>query len=219
VNNQKLNNVLIPNEVRNQGSASKASRFFKDPNTNWKYIAIVVVVGLVALTGILAYQNFCPTSEEIVLLETPGEKTPEETPEAPEQPQISASWKTYKNEEYGFEVIIPDSWKGYLILEETWNGVTLDGKSTKFQGPEIIIRHPEWTTEQLWQDVPIMVFTKNEWKLIEANSLNVSAAPIGPSKLGENQKYVFALPPRWVGFYDALGQEEAVEITKTFIVE
>jgi len=81
MNNQKLNNIL------------------KDPNTNWKYIAIVVVVGLVALTGILVYQNFWPTSESVSLLETPI--TEKETPE------VLANWETYKNEKYRFEISYP----------------------------------------------------------------------------------------------------------------
>jgi hypothetical protein len=44
----------------------------------------------------------------------------------------------------------------------------------------------------------------------------VSAAPITPSKLGENAKFVFALPPRWIGFADALGQDEAKDVPKSF---
>jgi len=63
MNNQKLNNIL------------------KDPNTNWKYIAIVAVVGLIALSGILVYQHFWPSP--VQLLETPmtEQETPEETPD------------------------------------------------------------------------------------------------------------------------------------------
>ncbi|NOQ67967.1 hypothetical protein GQ568_00830, partial [Patescibacteria group bacterium] len=34
----------------------------------------------------------------------------------------------------------------------------------------------------------------------------------------ENNKYVFALPPRWIGFADALGQDEAQKIVGTFKV-
>ena len=127
--------------------------------------------------------------------------------------------KLYENKKYGFHVSIPDSWEGYSILTKTWEGVTLDGKSTKFEGPEIVIRSPKWTTEQLWQDVPIMIFTKNEWGLIEDNNLNISAAPVGPSMLGENKEYVFALPPRWIGYTDALGQMDAADIVRTFIAK
>ena len=78
------------------------------------------------------------------------------------------------------------------------------------------MRNPNWTGPLSWQDIPIMMFTKDEWQLIEATLLSVSAAPIGPGKLGENGQYVFALPPRWIGFTDALGQDEAREIVKTF---
>jgi len=126
-----------------------------------------------------------------------------------------ADWKNYTNEKYGFEVTLLDSWKGYSILTESWHGLTLDDNSTQYQGPEIIIRNPKWSVGQYWQDIPVMVFTKEEWKLIEAGNLNVSAAPIGPDKLDENQRYVFALPPRWVGFSDTLGQDEAQAIAST----
>ena len=129
----------------------------------------------------------------------------------------TTDWQTYRNEEYGFEIILPNTWRGYSILEEDWSGRTLAGEDTEFfEGPQIVIRHPEWTVTQLWQDIPIMVFTKNEWNLIEENNLNVSAAPIGPSKLGENQEHVFASPPRWIGYTDNLGQDEAGEIIETF---
>jgi len=37
----------------------------------------------------------------------------------------------------------------------------------------------------------------------------VSAAPIGPAELGRNKSYVFALPPRWIGFWaDVKGMDE-----------
>ena len=97
MNNQKLNNIL------------------KDPNTNWKYIAIVAIVGLTALSGILVYQNFWPASQDISLPKGPvaEEKTPEKTPEileTPEQPQVPTGWKTYRNEKYGFEFQYPAAW-------------------------------------------------------------------------------------------------------------
>jgi len=122
---------------------------------------------------------------------------------------------TYRNEDYGFELTLPDSWQGYSASTTAWHGQLVDGGSQKFQGPEVIIRNPKWTAKQPWQDLPIMIFTQADWKLVDNETLAVSAAPIGPSKLGENTKYVFATPPRWVGFTDTLGQDEAAEIVKT----
>ncbi|MEI6529029.1 MAG: hypothetical protein WCN88_01315 [Candidatus Falkowbacteria bacterium] len=122
----------------------------------------------------------------------------------------------YKNSEYGFELNLPDSWLGYSIVTENWNGQLLIEPNTKYQGPKILIRNPKWSAKAHWQDIPVLVFTPAEWKLIQEENLGISAAPIGPSKLGENSAYIFALPPRWLGFTDDLGQDEAAEIVKTF---
>ena len=129
-----------------------------------------------------------------------------------------ADWKTYQNEKYGFEMKFPQSWKGYKVFEELWNGTTLDSNSVEYEGPKIVIRNPKWSEDKIWQDIPILVFTKDEWRLIEADNLNIFAAPIAPEKLENNNKYVFALPPRWIGFTDALGQDEAQKIVETFKV-
>ena len=64
-----------------------------------------------------------------------------------------------------------------------------------------------------------MVVTPDIWKLMAGDKMPqiaVSAAPIGPGKIGQNQKYIFATPPRWYGFTDALGGSEAANIVKTF---
>ena len=42
-----------------------------------------------------------------------------------------------------------------------------------------------------------MVFTRAQWDEIEKNRIIVSAAPVGPSALGRNKKFVFALPARY----------------------
>ncbi len=122
----------------------------------------------------------------------------------------------YKNTEYGFELNLPGSWNGYSILKSNWNGTLLTAPGTKYEGPIVTIRNPKWTKENPWQDIPVMVFTPAQWQLVEAEEVGVSAAPIPPSKLGANSKYVFALPPRWIGFTDNLNQIETAEVVKSF---
>ena len=125
----------------------------------------------------------------------------------------------YRNEQYGFGMTFPSGWSGYSVVAGTWQGQTHDeqGETTgTYTGPEIIMRHPQWTAAAPWQDIPVLVFTHDEWALVEQQKFNVSAAPIGPSKLGENAKCVFALPPRWIGFAEALGQDEAAKVPQTF---
>jgi hypothetical protein len=113
----------------------------------------------------------------------------------------------YHNSEYGFCFLLPADWKGYTIVPEKWNGTVLDTQKTE-SGPQLLIRNPQWTESNPWQDIPIMIFTASQWKLVAAEKMAVSAAPIGPSELGSNKNYIFALPPRWIGFTDAQGQDE-----------
>jgi len=111
-----------------------------------------------------------------------------------------------------------NSWKGYSVIQQTWEGHAIDNYQKTYSGPLILIRNPKWSQNAPWQDIPVMVFTPDVWEMVKGPNATVavSAAPIGPSRLGENKNYVFALPPRWIGFTDNLGQGEAQEIIKTF---
>lgn len=131
-------------------------------------------------------------------------------------PAVKNSSYQYRNQKYGFQLDVPESWKGYSAIEDLWEAQLIDNPKIKFHGPKIIIRNPAWTEDRKRQDVPIMIFNKEQWQLVQSGSISLGAAPIGPSKLGENDRYVFALPARWIGFTDDLGQEEAEEVAKTF---
>jgi hypothetical protein len=54
-----------------------------------------------------------------------------------------------------------------------------------------------WTEDNPMQDIPIMVLTLDQWGEVTAEKISVGAAPIPPSELGRNNKYVFALPARY----------------------
>jgi hypothetical protein len=130
--------------------------------------------------------------------------------EAPAQSRAEAPPPTtlvYRNTQYGFCFLLPVDWKGYSIVAETWSGTVLDSQQ-KESGPQLLIRNPKWTVGDPYQDIPIMIFTPRQWKIVAADNMAVSAAPIGPAELGRNKSYVFALPPRWVGFIDAEGIDE-----------
>jgi hypothetical protein len=128
-------------------------------------------------------------------------------PAAPQARVVQSIELNYRNSVYGFCFALPESWKGYTIVAEQWSGTILSSGQA-VQGPQLLIRNPKWTEEKPYQDIPIMVFTAAEWQQVEAVTMSVSAAPIGPSELGHSSRYVFALPPRWIGFYDTLGQDE-----------
>lgn len=127
---------------------------------------------------------------------------------------------TYRNDTYGFTVNLPESWEGFTLVEDTWESNVTDNEAS---GPQISIRHPEWTQEVPRQDIPILVFTMDQWADIEAEKYNVSAAPIPPTELNRNSTYVFALPPRYNFAYPE-GYEEVEDIIdsnplETFDVE
>ncbi len=114
----------------------------------------------------------------------------------------------YNNTEYGFDFTLPEAWKDYTIIEETWQSSNPDIKES---GPEIVIRSPLWTEKEPYQDIPILIFSKDQWTKILKEEFNVSAAPIPPSLLGENSTYVFALPPRY-NFAYPKGYEDVEKI-------
>jgi len=119
----------------------------------------------------------------------------------------------YENTRYGFRFYLPESWKGYTIVEDQWQSAVAGevGTEPAETGPQLLIRHAGWTEQDPRQDIPIMVFTLEQWNALQEGEFFVSAAPIGPRKLGGNSEYVFAIPPRY-NFAFPTGYEEVEEI-------
>jgi len=122
----------------------------------------------------------------------------------------------YENTQYDFGFALPESWKGYTTISEKWEGLSLkdtnEGDVVE-TGPIILIRHPKWTSEEPRQDIPIMIFTIDQWNSLQKGEFHIGAAPIGPTELGRNDNYVFALPARY-NFEFLPGYEEVEDIFK-----
>ncbi len=103
----------------------------------------------------------------------------------------------YKNNTFGFNFSLPDSWQGYSIIKSAWEGNPITATSAKQTGPKLLIRNPKWTSALPYEDIPVMVFTLEQWSSYVAGNFSVSAAPVEATELGRNNLYVFALPPRW----------------------
>ena len=127
-------------------------------------------------------------------------------------PTPNAGGIVYQNTEYGFDFNLPKDWDGYTVIPEKWEGRSLTGEQMIAEtGPKLLIRNPKWTQAAPMQDIPIMIFTIDQWNALQREEFAVSAAPIGPSELGRNSKYVFALPARY-NFSYLTGYEEVEDI-------
>lgn len=118
----------------------------------------------------------------------------------------------YKNLEYGFTLNLPETWEGYT---ESKTPIKLLDKG-EVLGYTVVIRYPKWKENAQTMDIPIQVFTLDQWKKWETNNFEgyPTAAPIGPTERGRNSKYVFATSPRY-NYSFAIGWEEVDEIIKT----
>jgi hypothetical protein len=117
----------------------------------------------------------------------------------------------YKNARYGFLFTLPESWKGFTIVTDKWEGVDSQSGKTVAEGPIILIRSPQWTFKNPRQDIPVMIFTVAQWNSLQNGEFHIGAAPIGPTELGRNSRYVFALPARY-NFAFLPGYEEVEKI-------
>jgi hypothetical protein len=127
----------------------------------------------------------------------------------------------YENMQYDFTFTLPLTWEGYSIVQEQWQGQFIDQSDlAPLTGPKILIRSPQWTDETPRQDIPIMVFTVDQWDRIQKEELAVSAAPIPPSELGRNEQYVFALPARYnFAFFPGFEEVESILNNNPLVTE
>jgi len=81
--------------------------FLTKEKANWKYILIVAFLSVIVGGGILVYLKYFE-KEIISLTKFPEIKKPEKIEtEKPKIEEEIANWKTYRNEEYGFEIKYP----------------------------------------------------------------------------------------------------------------
>lgn len=163
---------------------------------NFKILIILLLAGTLA--------HSAPQADTI----PPTSPRSAHKPAKPHTPAI-----LYRNTKYGFTFALPRNWKGYSIDLSTWEGGPREPDTTVERGTILIISPPPGTTEEPPQGIPIMVFSRAQWRGLQNSKFSVSAAPFDPEELGHNQRYVFAIGPRTLN-PDVPGYEEAVEILK-----
>jgi hypothetical protein len=165
----------------------------KQSSAVWLSWLLVAGMGVWPIVGVALQQGASKNSQP------PASPNP-----APTTPIRTTFPLHYVNNRYSFCFLLPEDWKGYSIVPGQWHGyrnVGPNGEADIAQGPIITIRHPNWTSKEPYQDIPIMVFTPAQWYSVThpdaPGAFLISAAPIGPEELGRNRRYIFALPPRY----------------------
>ena len=160
----------------------------------------VVALALTLVVGCSSLSNPLNNGQNQKDPLTSSPQTDTTTPNSPSSSPDSNSI-VYKNTEYGFNFTLPESWKGYSIVSSLWEGLAMEsqqsGQTVVETGPIISIRDPKWTAQTPRQDIPIMVFTLDQWNSLQKEVFHIGAAPIRPSELGRNNSYVLALPARY----------------------
>lgn len=165
---------------------------------NTKTVSILIVVVSLMVLGLVGY-FLSGKNKEIAPVN---------------EPTASSTVVVYSNSDFGFTFSLPESWRGYSIVKNSWEGNPLTATSTKQAGAKLLIRNPKWTSALPYQDIPVMVFTVAQWNSYISGNFSVGAAPILASELGRNNLYVLALPARW-NFDYSEGYEEAESIVKS----
>lgn len=175
-------------------------------------IIVIVIMAVLIFGGAFLWLQFKTNRFDFRAEPVPNEKLISQT----------ADWKTYTNTEYGFEISFPDSWIGYSVTESLWSGFSSDGTidcANYCKGAMFIFKNNKLYNEKKFKGIPIMVMSSDIWNLMEQEKILYGAGPVNPGKIGQNGKFVFAMPPRWYGFSDILDSkeiEEILKITKTF---
>jgi hypothetical protein len=105
----------------------------------------------------------------------------------------------YHDAKYDFLFFLPADWNGHSVLMKEWHA---DLHSTDYQavigrehGPIILLRHPQWKADQPHQDIPILVFTRDQWEAVIPQRLFVGAGGT-IDEISHSAKYVFAINSR-----------------------
>ena len=107
----------------------------------------------------------------------------------------------YHNAQDDFTFYLPASWKGYSVAAKQWEGETYLPKKNKdvvlAHGPIIVLRNPQWKTNNLYQDIPVYIFTRPQWDDIHLGKYDAAGAGGVIYELWHNDKYVFGIHSRY----------------------
>ena len=132
--------------------------------------------------------------------------------------RLSALPIRYHNPQYHLTFLLPASWQGYSVLVQQWDGETYSPATDKTlvvgHGPMITLRHPRWLATAPYQDIPIVVFTRDQWDALHHGEFWPSLFAGGSiDEIWHNRNYVFAMSSRY-NWGELEGSKEVAEIVE-----
>jgi hypothetical protein len=110
----------------------------------------------------------------------------------------------YHNTKYDLTFYLPDSWRGYSVVMQQWDGQTyspaLDKAVAVEHGPMIVLRNPKWKPDDQYQDIPIYVFNRTQWDDMHLGKFDAAGAGGIICELWHHDKFVFGIHSRTFGF-------------------
>lgn len=98
-----------------------------------------------------------------------------------------------KDPDYRFSLMLPESWRGFSILHQTWEVRDSGEMHLNAKGPTILVRHPQWTDARTLPDIPVWVFTPKQWQDDVQNHMIAGGFVL---EVGRTDKYVFGVSSR-----------------------
>jgi hypothetical protein len=134
----------------------------------------------------------------------------------PTPPRSAESHVVYHNAQYGLNFALAPDWKGYSVVNQNWQAEEYDPKLDRDvkvgDGPILVLRHPRWTANAPYQDIPILVFSRAQWAADIQDTGIYAGGCI--DEICHNDHYVFAIHSRY-NFADGVeGLQEADQIVE-----
>ncbi len=122
----------------------------------------------------------------------------------------------YHNTKYGLTFSLLPDWRGFTVLTNEWVGYQSDNAGEIIRterGPEIVLRHPQWTARDPHQDIPIRVFTRAQWPDVRFEKVWIDAGG-STDEISHNRHYVFGIHGRF-NWGELTGWEQSQKIVAT----
>ena len=143
--------------------------------------------------------------------------------------ETPANSLVYTNNTYGFRLILPDTWAGYTVTDNTFGSdavsaeASISGVETSVDCAQILLFSPQYASNSDVQPVIIIVFKLSDWTTFDLDTegpdyrqvVTSAGGAEGSQSLGQNNQYVFSIGTREYGFQYTTGVDEAQAISGT----